>query len=168
MRCAKSRITPAHAGKSIFLVYRYIHRQDHPRPCGEKPDDPAARERRAGSPPPMRGKVTATYADNANSRITPAHAGKSPEILIYVILYEDHPRPCGEKAFCEASSSRCHGSPPPMRGKGYIVQYPCPAPGITPAHAGKSSIVKHCQFRCRDHPRPCGEKKLLTLRRRAW
>ena len=30
------RITPAHAGKSSIELSDGCHRQDHPRPCGEK------------------------------------------------------------------------------------------------------------------------------------
>ena len=33
---AASRITPACAGKSVSPSRRCVHRQDHPRMCGEK------------------------------------------------------------------------------------------------------------------------------------
>ena len=36
LRCAHSRITPAHAGKSFAANVNTLKRLDHPRPCGEK------------------------------------------------------------------------------------------------------------------------------------
>ena len=51
------RITPAYAGKRIFEVFRYEHRWDHPRLCGEKRKSPKLRHFHRGSPPPMRGKA---------------------------------------------------------------------------------------------------------------
>ena len=50
------------------------------------------------------------------------------------------------------------GSPPPMRGKGYIRDVVRARIRITPAYAGKSDNEGgRCQLR-RDHPRLCGEK----------
>ena len=50
------RITPAYAGKSMFMYSVYVLGRDHPRVCGEK----LKRLRKAysgkGSPPRMRGK----------------------------------------------------------------------------------------------------------------
>ena len=51
-----TRITPAHAGKSIFPFLKVIYEEDHPRTCGEK--YPYERE------------------ESARDGITPAHAGK--------------------------------------------------------------------------------------------
>ena len=56
---------------------RYAGRpQDHPRPCGEKKLDQSELVYKAGSPPPMRGKVVVVQVVLAFMRITPAHAGK--------------------------------------------------------------------------------------------
>ena len=52
------RITPAYAGKSITVTCDITAPRDHPRLCGEKLQDTADFTRVAGSPPPMRGKVT--------------------------------------------------------------------------------------------------------------
>ena len=74
---ATDRITPAHAGKSLYnCVVDFIH-QDHPRTCGEKGYNVICGFRGIGSPPHMRGKAL------------PFLCSKS--ILL------DHPRTCGEK-----------------------------------------------------------------------
>ena len=53
-----------------------------------------------------------------------------------------------------------------MRGKGYaeIVQHA--EDRITPAHAGKSGEAYRENFWEEDHPRPCGEKEVLSYPRR--
>ena len=45
----------------------------------------------------MRGKDTDKIADVLRSRITPAYAGKSKGFLHIFVVFEDHPRLCGEK-----------------------------------------------------------------------
>ena len=50
-------ITPAHAGKSAFLVGVVGDFEDHPRACGEKKSFADEIEMELGSPPRMRGKV---------------------------------------------------------------------------------------------------------------
>ena len=86
----------------------------------------------------MRGKGLADETREYRTRITPAYAGKRPESLF------------------DFGSNR--GSPPPMRGKdGKIVQT-SRSSGITPAYAGKSSIVSPSSAVDWDHPRLCGEK----------
>ena len=74
--CYKSRITPAHAGKSEKREYQKNQYKDHPRPCGEKLVLTFVSIWCLGSPPPMRGKVDFPCAFVHDLRITPAHAGK--------------------------------------------------------------------------------------------
>ena len=111
-----------------------------------------------GSPPHMRGKDDRSERRSPAPGITPAHAGKSKSVTQAPHSYWDHPRTCGEKAFCTACRSFSVGSPPHMRGKitqkdecGYYL-------GITPAHAGKRKTVLWVRPSRRDHPRTCGEK----------
>ena len=71
-----SRITPAYAGKSIWIRSKLNAFEDHPRLCGEKQPDGKPANQPTGSPPPMRGKgIIAQFASYVN-RITPAYAGK--------------------------------------------------------------------------------------------
>ena len=163
------RITPAHAGKSMFPERLNEVRQDHPRPCGEKCASLSSCMCGKGSPPPMRGKGWRSWTCSRNLRITPAHAGKRyPQTAIFLYPW-DHPRPCGEKTLRTRHPPRCTGSPPPMRGKErrYIAGYA--RTGITPAHAGKSGVVVLVLLDSQDHPRPCGEKgaQILEFRQAA-
>ena len=49
-----------------------------------------------GSPPRMRGKLFASSFVAAILRITPAHAGKTRELVDFGHAPADHPRACGE------------------------------------------------------------------------
>jgi len=76
------RITPACAGKTVFLVQMMKHHQDHPRVCGKNINVGQAIIGNSGSPPHVREKPTA-WAKSCNLlRITPACAGKTHHQLI--------------------------------------------------------------------------------------
>ena len=95
-----NRITPAYAGKRWLAIWRQCYREDHPRLCGEKRRFASLWLPVVGSPPPMRGKGTSGRLAFVVLRITPAYAGKSSFLFPPKILYEDHPRLCGEKPVC--------------------------------------------------------------------
>ena len=78
-----SGITPAYAGKSKSHRSKEERGKDHPRVCGEKILEKLDEIYHAGSPPRMRGKVTGNMEFDADTRITPAYAGKS---WFYVFL----------------------------------------------------------------------------------
>ena len=157
-RVAHKGITPADAGKTLYLSLRVWFPQDHPRGCGENTGDFAFISAEKGSPPRMRGKPhtaqtisvqaritpadagktkTHTVKVTVDDRITPADAGKTGVISIICPLTQDHPRGCGENANVAESIRLYGGSPPRMRGK------LCSIP-----RKGRSA---------RDHPRGCGE-----------
>ena len=73
---ARSRITPAYAGKSLARKSLIGSMTDHPRLCGEKHRSLSHQYAQAGSPPPMRGKAAVYDALFTDARITPAYAGK--------------------------------------------------------------------------------------------
>ena len=133
----RTRITPAHAGKSLPKSGQSRTQKDHPRPCGEKCFFSGGSDGVIGSPPPMRGKEFDWMPNAEAARITPAHAGKSCLYVSCRYMYEDHPRPCGEKLDTFDGILRPGGSPPPMRGKGYRAFSSASFARITPAHAGK-------------------------------
>ena len=132
------RITPAYAGKSLISQAPDRSRQDHPRLCGEKYLVSYHTVGAAGSPPPMRGKVTEAETVTKEDRITPAYAGKSPAGFSQYRDHWDHPRLCGEKSDRSATCFFKSGSPPPMRGKVRHAVKKVVVLGITPAYAGKS------------------------------
>ena len=90
-------ITPAYAGKRRSDVSKRRHVEDHPRVCGEKLFFVISWNSCVGSPPRMRGKVTAEIEHKFRDGITPAYAGKSPRPLPQQPGVQDHPRVCGEK-----------------------------------------------------------------------
>ena len=75
-----ARITPAYAGKSVYLAVYAMFFQDHPRVCGEKYTTFRNQLKTAGSPPRMRGKAYDEEHVPYGERITPAYAGKSAHL----------------------------------------------------------------------------------------
>ena len=73
----QTRITPADAGKTQFLMLAPRRDQDHPRGCGENATRGFRVRGRLGSPPRMRGKLTINGVNANKCRITPADAGKT-------------------------------------------------------------------------------------------
>ena len=142
--CYTKRITPAYAGKSVFLALRSAISWDHPRVCGEKAYVPANWGWLKGSPPRMRGKGRRWPESVAANGITPAYAGKSL---------------CG---LCLCRSRL--GSPPRMRGKERLAKNQRSVHGITPAYAGKRKVCDGSRHETRDHPRVCGEKIISMLK----
>ena len=151
-------ITPAYAGKSGCCHHLVIFVEDHPRVCGEKEQREKSSLCQKGSPPRMRGKVRAKLAFARYSGITPAYAGKSQTYCFRSFLPGDHPRVCGEKGSLTRVCLVELGSPPRMRGKGWVVAVAVAFLGITPAYAGKSAAKEFACKDGRDHPRVCGEK----------
>ena len=76
------RITPAHAGKTRYSHFKSFISKDHPRACGENRLILALCLTALGSPPRMRGKHLVFGFDNKTEGITPAHAGKTNNVLI--------------------------------------------------------------------------------------
>ena len=70
-------ITPAHAGKTAFLLSGSYGIWDHPRACGENWTQYTSLPSFEGSPPRMRGKLPRDYLQKSATGITPAHAGKT-------------------------------------------------------------------------------------------
>ena len=94
-----------------------------------------------GSPPRVRGKGIQHQKGSEKRGITPACAGKSFGSVVKHTRIRDHPRVCGEKDAEPDEITIDEGSPPRVRGKGYITLYPPFSTGITPACAGKRISV---------------------------
>ena len=173
------RITPAYAGKSLYVGLNFAQTEgspprmrgkvikctwgwyvpmDHPRVCGEKVCFSFRPTAFLGSPPRMRGKVGWSLSRSRRSGITPAYAGKSFKAQILITPLKDHPRVCGEKDFTPSPADFALGSPPRMRGKVRRERGPMRSRRITPAYAGKRHNGKKKAIPGQDHPRVCGEK----------
>ena len=88
----------------------------------------------------MRGKDFTGQNSLLVPRITPAGAGKSYVQSRHKLMYQDHPRRCGEKFSGQLDAASGTGSPPQVRGKaggggGLSVTI-----RITPAGAGKRLV----------------------------
>ena len=70
-------ITPAYAGKRCSARTPTFRTWDHPRVCGEKRRPSSHSHTLPGSPPRVRGKVSAGKILLHDGGITPAYAGKS-------------------------------------------------------------------------------------------
>ena len=95
---AKTRITPADAGKTWSPSWPIAPCRDHPRGCGENPVLHDFRAVSAGSPPRMRGKQCDKLFEKPTYGITPADAGKTAPARAQTCQRWDHPRGCGENA----------------------------------------------------------------------
>ena len=159
------QITPAHAGKTSSAFACAFLVADHPRACGENRTGFNISLQQLGSPPRMRGKPIRETSQYVNKGITPAHAGKTKTRVCFCLEEGDHPRACGENHDEEYRFLLLHGSPPRMRGKLSLAQVLECSMGITPAHAGKTSLPRPMTSSQRDHPRACGENKVFEYRR---
>ena len=111
----------------------------------------------------MRGKDCRAARLCGGPGITPAHAGKRLSPLYPIPPGWDHPRTCGEKTDVTSSVVFRSGSPPHMLGKASPFHFHFSFIGITPAHAGKSTLFFMDSFGFWDHPRTCGEKTHVTI-----
>ena len=118
-------------------------------------------------PPHMRGKGLVEVAMQEADGITPAYAGKRQAPRCRPAFRRDHPRVCGEKPEGRLCLNLILGSPPHMRGKVRDVTISNCNFRITPAHAGKSYWPTQKYGTSGDHPRVCGEKRLIALVLRA-
>ena len=107
----------------------------------------------------MRGKATPIPARYRQSGITPACAGKRKALCTQEKYFRDHPRVCGEKLSSPLGCYALLGSPPRVRGKGFLWISGIITAGITPACAGKRILSALVTSGAGDHPRVCGEKR---------
>ena len=133
------RITPACAGRRQGRGTPCAPAPDHPRVCGEKRQRSEPRAAHLGSPPRVRGEVSACHGPRAR--------------------FGDHPRVCGEKKSFVAFHLVSSGSPPRVRGEGCARRENRPDRRITPACAGRRMAHMRRSSPAQDHPRVCGEKR---------
>ena len=124
----------------------------------------------------MRGKRPTRSLSAKPTRIIPAHAGQTIELVAQSGRSADHPRACGANrlisvaAACRADHPRACGanwimmsmllwivgSSPRMRGKLRVVVLAGLVERIIPAHAGQTDGHGVEPWSRSDHPRACG------------
>ena len=150
-------LIPAHAGKTRAPWARAHATWAHPRSRGENgyPVDRIAST--MGSSPLTRGKQTGVEAANQESRLIPAHAGKTRGVCLVRRASRAHPRSRGENLRREGVLRVAHGSSPLTRGKPVHRVDAELLGGLIPAHAGKTPTALTVSSRDSAHPRSRGE-----------
>ena len=135
--------------------------RDHPRSCGKDEFDYDALRDMQGSPPLVRERLATSSGATIRRRITPARAGKTSMNTSWKTRSRDHPRSCGKDDLRCFLFSFCGGSPPLVRER---LDHQGPQrldAGITPARAGKTTLVLLRLCKKLDHPRSCGKDHKL-------
>ncbi len=156
------RIIPAHAGSTLVVDGHGLVSPDHPRICGEHYQQMLAFDPEEGSSPHMRGARAAGGRGPHRRRIIPAHAGSTRRPYRRRSPGPDHPRTCGEHTVSRSTPDSWPGSSPHMRGAPPIHETGHLRLGIIPAHAGSTGWSRRWTTTTRDHPRTCGEHKLVA------
>ena len=136
-------LIPAHAGKTRARQGRQSQDWAHPRSRGENRGltrDVAGNE---GSSPLTRGKLSAARVRMTGMGLIPAHAGKTGTAPQSCIPPRAHPRSRGENNPTGVNGVSGMGSSPLTRGKLAVTTRGGGAPGLIPAHAGKTLSDLH-------------------------
>ena len=91
-----TRITPACAGRTFVICYRFCLVKDHPRMCGKDQDPNPCVTLTPGSPPHVREELEGTKIPLNWLGITPARAGRTRLLDLLYKIVEDHPRSRGK------------------------------------------------------------------------
>ena len=159
---AEPRLIPAHAGKTQPPFSSFCCIAAHPRSRGENSGQVNPWSPIAGSSPLTRGKRIAKIAKRALGRLIPAHAGKTPSVVLPGDRVRAHPRSRGENASSMPRARLIPGSSPLTRGKptGEVV-FDDPL-RLIPAHAGKTDSTRFFRLPAPAHPRSRGENILRS------
>ena len=129
----------------------------HPRSRGENGLDDVLQVRVRGSSPLTRGKRTETWGWHPETRLIPAHAGKTGAAWLACVACAAHPRSRGENLNAVAGGNADTGSSPLTRGKRHLVAVGEAIRRLIPAHAGKTAANSSHRLPRQAHPRSRGE-----------
>ena len=158
----RHRLIPAHAGKTFDAACHVVHRAAHPRSRGENNCPTDGTSPFSGSSPLTRGKRRHRRRRPSDTRLIPAHAGKTPPRPMRSAAEQAHPRSRGENSAARSVSSVPIGSSPLTRGKRFELQESREDTGLIPAHAGKTAESARPACRAPAHPRSRGENLVLA------
>ena len=151
------RLIPAHAGKTAAAAVESPYGGAHPRSRGENLKWGCLAVAVLGSSPLTRGKLYAELSAQVDDGLIPAHAGKTCRGRNCHRETQAHPRSRGENTGVSSASVAVGGSSPLTRGKLRSHAEADPAPGLIPAHAGKTFQAELEMIQERAHPRSRGE-----------
>ena len=150
-------LIPAHAGKTLRTHHRSSSVRAHPRSRGENRDCWETEQMDLGSSPLTRGKPGRARSPIGQSRLIPAHAGKTLSSLVRRLSRRAHPRSRGENATRPFSTAASRGSSPLTRGKRLGEDVGAGTVRLIPAHAGKTRRICGTATPKWAHPRSRGE-----------
>ena len=157
------RLIPAHAGKTPGLPSATDPTEAHPRSRGENAAHFSSGRDESGSSPLTRGKPCSLPMPRANTRLIPAHAGKTLPRPARPPTAWAHPRSRGENGANDFLRSIVQGSSPLTRGKPLHGDVSSHRKGLIPAHAGKTRPESRRPAGSRAHPRSRGENRAPDL-----
>ena len=129
----------------------------HPRSRGENTLVEHYAPSSDGSSPLTRGKPPTPKSIHGDSRLIPAHAGKTTNTMTVPLELPAHPRSRGENAARGDDARPTAGSSPLTRGKPPGTWYHFLVPRLIPAHAGKTASCTGLHAPPWAHPRSRGE-----------
>ena len=135
-------LIPAHAGKTVGGGVVVGGGGAHPRSRGENGSVGSPGRSVRGSSPLTRGKRDRVPARFPATRLIPAHAGKTGQVVCPAARSRAHPRSRGENYGDMTLEERGVGSSPLTRGKPMEHMPLPPNAGLIPAHAGKTSAAR--------------------------
>ena len=157
-----SGLIPTHAGKTLCLAFCFVFLWAHPRSRGENYLFTFLCVLFPGSSPLTRGKLKAGFGKHTHLRLIPAHAGKTITRHACRSPRRAHPRSRGENQRRTRLDLVRAGSSPLTRGKLIRSVRHVPAPGLIPAHAGKTGRWRPRSMSRGAHPRSRGENSYAT------
>ena len=159
---SRTRLIPAHAGKTRSSACLMRSGGAHPRSRGENPEIGADRPRDRGSSPLTRGKPGKLRLIQSRSGLIPAHAGKTARQPPRRAAHPAHPRSRGENLKSATLARNVTGSSPLTRGKPHKAWTKALQARLIPAHAGKTAHSTHSTCAAWAHPRSRGENSEKT------
>ena len=112
-----------------------------------------------GLPPQVRGEQGRGVGRAVAGGLTPAGAGRTCASRPEPPCSTAYPRRCGENAGKGVDGYAAKGLPPQVRGERARAGRDVPAPGLTPAGAGRTKRCSARPRRCTAYPRRCGENQ---------
>ncbi len=153
------RFTPARAGTTSRRSCGSAPRPVHPRSRGDHGSNSTPAHGTRGSPPLARGPLDLDHAAGFVGRFTPARAGTTVSLTLYLSTFTVHPRSRGDHITPQPAFQRKFGSPPLARGPQWRREVRLPAARFTPARAGTTSDAAPPATVWPVHPRSRGDHR---------